>query len=104
MLDEIALIGSQIFSFIDKKVQIIKHKHNIFLWNLNVLIISDFHQVPPIHDSWVFQPIDEGLNFLGINFWQKKILCCELCHVMQQQDTQSLINLEKLIKHNKILI
>ncbi len=52
------------------------------------MIIGDFHQVPPVHDSWVFQPIDEGFNSLGIIFWQKKILCYELCHVMQQQDTQ----------------
>jgi hypothetical protein len=50
------------------------------------LIIGDFHQVPPICDSWVFQPIDEG--FKGINFWQNKINCDELCHVMRQHDTQ----------------
>jgi hypothetical protein len=88
MLDEISLIGSQMFSFIDKRLQIIKHKHNSFLWNLNVLIIGDFHQVPLVRDSWVFQPIDEGFNFLGINFWWKEKLCYELCLVMQQQDTQ----------------
>jgi hypothetical protein len=60
------------FSFIDKRFWIIKHKHNSFLWNLNVLITSDFHQVPLVCDSWVFQPIDEGLNSLGINFGKNK--------------------------------
>jgi hypothetical protein len=40
----------------------------MFLGNLNVLISANFHQVPPICDSWVFQPIDDGLNFLDIIF------------------------------------
>jgi hypothetical protein len=52
------------------------------------LIIGDFHQVPLVRDSWVFQPIDEGFNSLGINFWQKEKLCYELCLVMQQQNMQ----------------
>jgi hypothetical protein len=52
------------------------------------LIIGDFHQVPLVRDSWVFQPIDEGHNSLGINFWQKQILCYDLCCIMQQQNTR----------------
>ncbi len=55
--------------------------------NLNVLISVDFHQMPLICDSWVFQPSNDGLNFLGINFWQKKIKCDDLFCVMWQ-DTQ----------------
>jgi hypothetical protein len=68
------------------------------LGNLNVLISVDLHQVPPICDSWVFQPIDDGLNFLGINFWQNKIKCDELFRVMRQQDTQFVEIFNKILK------
>jgi hypothetical protein len=57
------------FPFIDKKLQKITHKHNSFFGNLNVLIIGNFDQMPPIRDTWAFQPIDVGFNSLGINFW-----------------------------------
>jgi len=43
MLDEISLIGSRMFPFIDTRLKIIKHKHNSFFGNLDVLIIGDFN-------------------------------------------------------------
>lgn len=54
--------------------------------------------MPPVHDSWVFQPIDDGLNSLAIYFWQNKIQCFELPRVMWQQDTQLIEILNKFRK------
>jgi hypothetical protein len=50
MLDEISLIGSRMFPFIDTRLKIIKHKHNSFFGNLDVLIIGDFN--PSATNSW----------------------------------------------------
>jgi len=69
------------FMNIDKRLQIIKHKNYIYIY-IWKFIYFDFHQVPPVHDSWVFQPIDDGLNSLAIYFWQNKIQCFELPRVM----------------------
>jgi hypothetical protein len=46
MLDEISLIDNQIFSLIDKRLQIIKHIHNNVFGILDIWIIGDFHQMP----------------------------------------------------------
>ncbi len=82
VLDEISLIGSWMFSFIDKRLGIIKHNHNNFFGNLDVLIISDFHQVPPIRDSWVFHSINDGLNFINTELLarQNKMLWVVSCY------------------------
>jgi len=56
------------FSFIDKKLHIIKGNYNNFFEILDILIIGDFHQVLLVHDSWVFHSTNDGINFIGTNF------------------------------------
>jgi hypothetical protein len=51
MLNEISLINNQMFSFINKRLQIIKHIHNNVFGILDVWIIGDFHQMPQVRDS-----------------------------------------------------
>jgi hypothetical protein len=54
MLDEISLIDNQMFSFIDKRLQIIKHIRNNVFGILDVWIIGDFRQMPQVHDSFKY--------------------------------------------------
>jgi uncharacterized membrane protein len=56
------------FSFIDKRLHIIKGNYNNFFEILDILIIGDFHQVLLVHDSWVFHSTNDGINFIGTNF------------------------------------
>jgi hypothetical protein len=56
VLDEISLIGNEIFSFIDYRLRAIKQTCHHFFGNLDVIIIGDLHQVPLTRDSWVFKP------------------------------------------------
>jgi hypothetical protein len=43
MLDEISLIGNRVLTFVDRKLTLIKHVHNIlFFGNLDVITIGDF--------------------------------------------------------------
>jgi hypothetical protein len=55
-LDEISLIGNEMFSFIDYRLKAIKRTYHHFFGNLDVIITSDLHQVPLTRDSWVFKP------------------------------------------------
>ncbi len=40
-------------SFIDCKLLIINQVHKEFMSGLDVIMTSDFYQVPPIQDSWI---------------------------------------------------
>jgi hypothetical protein len=43
MLDEISLIGHRVLTFVDRKLTLIKHVHNIlFCGNLDAITIQDF--------------------------------------------------------------
>jgi len=42
VLDEVSLIGSRILFFIDLHLRSIKHTHNHFFGNMDVIIIGDF--------------------------------------------------------------
>jgi hypothetical protein len=40
----------------------VKHLQNEFFGGLDVIVTTNFYQVPLVRDKWVFQRIDEGLN------------------------------------------
>jgi hypothetical protein len=51
VLDEVYLIVSGIFSFIDVHLRSIKHTHNHLFGNMDIIITSDLYQSPPIRDN-----------------------------------------------------
>jgi len=36
---------------------------------LDVIMISDFYQTPPIQNSWIFKPITNTFNTIALNYW-----------------------------------
>ncbi len=71
-------------SFIDCTLRVIKQVHDNFMGGLDVLMSSDFHQVPPVQNSWIFRPKLDGINIFGINFWNEHVKCFELKQIMPQ--------------------
>jgi len=51
-------------AFIDYKLQVKKQVHNQFMGGLDVIIIGNFYQAPPIQDSWIFTLKNIGFNIL----------------------------------------
>jgi hypothetical protein len=51
---------------------------------LNVIMIGDFYQVPPIQDLWIFKTKKKKINIIGANddFWCKNVKCYKLQDVM----------------------
>jgi hypothetical protein len=88
VLDDVSLIGSRIFSFIDLHLRSIKHAHNLVFGNMDVIITSDLYQAPPVQDKWVFQRMLDSIDALRINFWLDCFHCFELFQVMRQNDEQ----------------
>ena len=58
----------------------------VFFGGVDVIICDNFYQAPPIRDKWVFQKLDNGLNFLAPSFWNDCVKCYELTTIMRQSD------------------
>jgi hypothetical protein len=56
--------------------------HTNVFGNLDVIIIGDFYQVQPIHDTRVFKTNMNNINSLTQKIWMEKIKCNELNQVM----------------------
>ncbi len=93
--DEVSLIGSRIFSFIDLHIRSIKHTHNHFYGNMDVIITGDLYQAPHVQDNWVFQRKFDSIDAIAINFWLNRIHCFEFTQVMRQTDDQVIEVLNK---------
>jgi hypothetical protein len=53
---------------------------------MDVIIIGDLYQAPPIQNNWVFQRKFDNIDALVNNFYLDCICCFELTQVMCQID------------------
>jgi len=65
VIDEISLVGSKMLSFIDCRLQIIKQNHNDFTCDLDVIMTSNFYQMPLVIHGFL------NLMFMGLMFWEQ---------------------------------
>ncbi len=56
--------------------------HNQFMGGFDVIMISDFYQMPPIQNSWSFASKNIGFSILATNFWLENVKCYELHKIM----------------------
>ncbi len=82
VIDEISLVGSKMLSFIDHRLQIIKQNHNDCTGGLDVIMTSNFYQMPLVRNSWIFKSNVHGFDVLKTNFWHQYVKCYELNQVM----------------------
>jgi hypothetical protein len=53
---------------------------------LNVIMSSDFYQVPPVQNSRMFSSKKIRFNILTTIFWHENFKCYELHKIMKQND------------------
>jgi hypothetical protein len=106
VLDEVSLIGNKIFSFLDLHVRSIKHAHNHFFGNMDVIITNNLYQAPLVQDNWVFQRKFDNTDALANNFSLNHIHCFELTQVMCKIDDQfiEVFNKFQTTTHNLVNI
>jgi hypothetical protein len=68
-------------------------KDNNTYWNqkfngLNVVMLSDFYQVPSIQDCYILKSFNDNNNVVASNLWKNNVKCYELTTIMWQIDTQ----------------
>ncbi len=62
MIDEISLVSARRFNVINNRLRSIKHIQNNFFSGVNVIMIGDFYQTPPMKGSWIFQNMKYNVN------------------------------------------
>jgi len=70
VINEITFVVARMFNVIDNILRSIKHIENKFFGGVDVILIGDFFQAPPVKDNWIFQNIKNNVNALAPNFWQ----------------------------------
>lgn len=62
---------------------------------LNVIMIRDFYQAPPIQNLWISNQ-NKWINIIGMIFWCKNVKCYKLQEVMWQNDIKFVNILSKI--------
>lgn len=63
-IDEISMVGSGMFNFINLRLQEIRGCTKPF-GRISVAAVGDLFQLKPVMDSWIFTQRCDGLQFLG---------------------------------------
>ena len=84
-IDEISMCGSNLFSFIDFRLQEIKQRSAPF-GGVHLICVGDLFQLHPVMDRWIFQypgRVDD-LSVLAPHVWLDRMQLFELTEIMRQ--------------------
>ena len=85
VIDEISMVGADMFQFINARLQEI-FQCNLPFGGVSVLCVGDMFQLRPVMDKWVFQNTSSPYQSLTTNLWQDLFELYELTIVMRQKD------------------
>ena len=84
-IDEISMTGCCIFNKIDQHLQEIFGCEKVFS-GCHVVAISDFYQMKPVKDTYIFKNPDSGYSALATNTWTDHFIIFTLVEIMRQCD------------------
>lgn len=84
-IDEISMVGSGMFNFINLRLQDIRGCTKPF-GGISVVAVGDLFQLKPVMDSWIFTQRCDGLQVLGTNVLKDLCSFYELEEIMRQRD------------------
>ena len=85
IIDEISMVGVNMFNFVCSRLQQIFDSPLPF-GGISLIAVSDLYQLRPVRDSWVFEYSRQQYGPLASNNWQDLIELYELSTVMRQRD------------------
>ena len=85
LFDEISMVGTNFFRFIDLRLQEITGNHMPF-GGLHIICFGDLYQLPPVKDTWIFENNKYGLRSLAQNQWVDLFKIYELTIIMRQRE------------------
>ena len=85
IIDEISMCGSNMFNFINQRLQEIVGVKKPF-GGVSVIAIGDLFQLSPVKDIWIFSHPNKGYSILTPNVWTENFHLFELTKIMRQLD------------------
>jgi hypothetical protein len=85
IIDEVSLVGNQMFSFINDRLQKIMGCEEPF-GGVSVLVVGDLYQLKPVFDGWIFHNLKTGYGPLATNLWVEHFQYFQLTQIMRQKE------------------
>ena len=99
-IDEISMVGSGMFNFLDLRLQQIMGTKEPF-GGLSIVTVGDLFQLKPVFDHWIFENSKDGYTALATNLWQRYFQMFELSEVMRQREDKDFAEILNRIREGK---
>ena len=99
-IDEISMVGSAMFNFLDLRLQQIMGTKEPF-GGLSIITVGDLFQLKPVFDHWIFENSKDGYTTLATNLWQQYFEMFELSQVMRQREDKDFAEILNRIREGK---
>ena len=99
-IDEISMVGSGMFNFLDLRLQQIMGTKEPF-GGLSIITVGDLFQLKPVFDQWIFENSKDGYTALATNRWQQYFQMFELSEVMRQREDKDFAEILNRIREGK---
>ncbi|CAH0384546.1 unnamed protein product [Bemisia tabaci] len=92
IIDEVSMLGGKMATYIEQRCREIKRNTDPF-GGINIIVVGDFGQIPPVQDSMIFKPpnITELSLLLESNFNWRDFKMFELTEIMRQKGEKAFI-------------
>ena len=84
-IDEISMVGSGMFNFLNLRLQQIMGTNEPF-GGISLVTVGDLFQLKPVFDKWIFENSQSGYNEFAANMWTEYFTLFELTEIMRQKD------------------
>ena len=90
-IDEISMVGSGMFNFLNLRLQQIMGTNEPF-GEISLVTVGDLFQLKPVFDKWIFENSQSGYNEFAANIWTEYFTLFELTEIMRQKDDKNLLS------------
>ncbi|XP_078383840.1 uncharacterized protein LOC144666317 [Oculina patagonica] len=91
-IDEISMVGSGMFNFLNLRLQQIMGTNEPF-GGLSLITVGDLFQLKPVFDKWIFENPQSGYSDFARNVWTDYFTLFELTEIMRQKDDKEFAEL-----------
>ncbi|XP_020622509.1 uncharacterized protein LOC110060102 [Orbicella faveolata] len=91
-IDEISMVGSGMFNFLNLRLQQIMGTNEPFV-GISLVTVGDLFQLKPVFDKWIFENSQSGYDEFATNIWTEYFTLFELTEIMRQKDDKEFAQL-----------
>ncbi len=99
-IDEISMVGSGMFNFLNLRLQQIMGTKEPF-GGLSLITVGDLFQLKPVFDKWIFEGPQSAYSDLATNLWLDYFNLFELTEIMRQKDDKEFAQLLNRLREGK---